>query len=44
MNIVEYWDILIRNKKFKKFVRSIIQDTLRDIPKAKPITFSKTKR
>ena len=45
MNIVEYWNVLVRNKKFRKFAMSIIRDIIKDIPKAEPITFSNaTKR
>ena len=43
MNIVEYWNVLVRNKKFRKFARSIIRDIMKDIPKTEPIIFSKNK-
>lgn len=44
MNIVEYWDILIRNRKFRRFVNSIIKDIFSDMPKAEPIEFSGGKK
>lgn len=44
MNMVEYWDILICNKKFRRFAKSIIRDILRDIPKAEPFEFSGGKK
>lgn len=43
LSIVEYFDILIKDIRFKKLCDDIIKDVMQSIPDAKLITFDNKK-
>jgi len=43
LSILEYFDILIKDIRFKKLCDDIIKDVIQNIPDSKPITFDNKK-